>query len=699
MKRMRIASVLFVVLALVVTLGIVGRSSSPKSISPLLRYLPIAGSGEAGDGLGQLEGYWSDRVTYPTGKYDPLWLRRAASQDARVPRGVPGGRRRATSASKVKLFGRSASTASIPNFTSLGPAPERMTGCSGCFNYTTTSGRVNNIVIDPTTTTPGAIVAYAASVGGGVWKTTNCCAASTTWASVMDAPLISSQSIDSITLDPQDHNTIYAGTGDLNYGSFSMGSQGILKSTDGGAHWTVLGGTTFGPAYTEPVGQFPQYDAVGKVRVDPNDSNKVLAGTKKGLFISYNGGTDWTGPCLTNSFTSQRQDITSLELTKLAPGVTRIIAAVGVRGFATTVQFDLGNNGANGIYKGVVPTSGCPVFTSITGDSNGFVFGTQVTGSPYTTGAALHAASGTPYGGLNVGDQLGRIDLAVAPSDPNVIYAQVQSIAPNNNSGGSAGCGNTNGCQLGVFATTDGGTSWSFMPGSAGGSLRACTNLAGDYAQNWYDQAVAVDPKNADRVFVSTYDVWFANRLTSTTFNDLTCGYSTSGVAPVHTDQHAIAFVPGSSSTMVIGHDGGVNATANADAVTSSVDPAWVNLDTGLNTIEFYSGDISGNFATSANPIAVGGAQDNGPSSVSFTGYPTGPAQWQMGLGGDGFYARIDPVGTGTSIRMWQGNNSGGLSRCIGATSTGAPFPCTTGGATWTNKRPGGIAGWSGDLQ
>ncbi|MDX6510516.1 MAG: hypothetical protein QOE36_20, partial [Gaiellaceae bacterium] len=475
MKRMRIASVLFVVLALVVTLGIVGRSSSPKSISPLLRYLPIAGSGEAGDGLGQLEGYWSDRVTYPTGKYDPLWLRRAASQDARVPRGVPGGRRRATSASKVKLFGRSASTASIPNFTSLGPAPERMTGCSGCFNYTTTSGRVNNIVIDPTTTTPGAIVAYAASVGGGVWKTTNCCAASTTWASVMDAPLISSQSIDSITLDPQDHNTIYAGTGDLNYGSFSMGSQGILKSTDGGAHWTVLGGTTFGPAYTEPVGQFPQYDAVGKVRVDPNDSNKVLAGTKKGLFISYNGGTDWTGPCLTNSFTSQRQDITSLELTKLAPGVTRIIAAVGVRGFATTVQFDLGNNGANGIYKGVVPTSGCPVFTSITGDSNGFVFGTQVTGSPYTTGAALHAASGTPYGGLNVGDQLGRIDLAVAPSDPNVIYAQVQSIAPNNNSGGSAGCGNTNGCQLGVFATTDGGTSWSFMPGSAGGSLRACT--------------------------------------------------------------------------------------------------------------------------------------------------------------------------------------------------------------------------------
>jgi hypothetical protein len=35
-----------------------------------------------------------------------------------------------------------------------------------------------------------------------------------------------------LTIDPNDHNTVYAGTGDLNFGSFSMGSQGILKSTD-----------------------------------------------------------------------------------------------------------------------------------------------------------------------------------------------------------------------------------------------------------------------------------------------------------------------------------------------------------------------------------------------------------------------------------------------------------------------------------
>src|SRR5438045_8179398 len=169
-----------------------------------------------------------------------------------------------------------------------------------------------------------------------------------------------------------------------------MGSQGILKSTDAGAHWTLLGANVFGPALTEPAGQFPQYNAVGKVRVDPNNSNKVIVGTKTGLYISYDGGTNWTGPCLTNAFNTQRQDITGLELTNIG-GTTRILAAVGTRGFATTVQYNLDQNGANGLYKGTMPASGCPSdFTLITRNDNGFVFGTQVTGSAYTTGAAMN---------------------------------------------------------------------------------------------------------------------------------------------------------------------------------------------------------------------------------------------------------------------------------------------------------------------
>src|SRR4030095_1633107 len=163
-------------------------------------------------------------------------------------------------------------------------------------------------------------------------------------------PLIGTTAIDTITIDPNDHNTVYAGTGDLNYGSFSMGSQGILRSSDAGATWTVLGADVFTAPLPEPAGQFPQYNAVGKVRVDPNNSNNVVAGTKTGLYFSYDAGVNWTGPCTTNSFSSQRQDITGLALSDTGTN-TRIVAAVGTRGFGTPVQYDLSNQGANGIYK------------------------------------------------------------------------------------------------------------------------------------------------------------------------------------------------------------------------------------------------------------------------------------------------------------------------------------------------------------
>jgi hypothetical protein len=636
------------------------------------RYMPVPGanSREEAAGLERLERLWNDRLTYPTGRFDPRWLRAAAAQHARLPMGVPAG-------VPPLLNPRSPLAFSTTSFIALGPQPERMDGCTNCFNYHKTEGRINAIAVDPTTTSNGSIVAYAATVGGGVWKTTNCCSTTTTWTVTTDDPLISTITVDTLAIDPAVHNTVYAGTGDLNYGSFSMGSQGILKTTDGGATWTLLGEDVFAPGYTEPPGQFPQYDAVGKVRVDPNNSNKVIAGTKKGTFVSYNGGTDWTGPCTTNAFSTMRQDITGLELADMGGGTTRIIAAVGVRGFATTVQYDLGNNGANGLYAANMPASGCPTFSSIASNANGFVYGAAVTGSPYSTGANMNAGSGVAYNSPTVGDQLGRIDIAVAPSNPNVIYAQVQSIA--GNTGGN--CGGGPGCQLGVWASTNGGTSWSFMAGSQGPSLGGC---GFDYPQNWYDQGIAVDPNNADRIYVDTYDVWLATR-TGSSFTDVTCGYG--GGTSVHVDQHALAFVNGSSSIMLVGSDGGAFATTQANL--NPPGPAnFFNMDDGLNTIEFYSGDISGNFADSPNPSAAGGAQDNAPSVAGFSGYPTGPVQWQMTIGGDGFYARIDPVGTGSSPRYFVGNNSGGMSRC---TSN-----CLSGGSGYV----GGVGGgWGGDTQ
>ena len=62
--------------------------------------------------------------------------------------------------------------------------------------------------------------------------------------------------------------------------------------------------------------------------------------------------------------------------------------------------------------------------------------------------------------------------------------------------------------------------------------------------------------------------------------------------------------------------------------------------------------------------------------------------QWQLVTGGDGFYARIDPVGNGTNLRYFVGNNSGGISRCIATT-------CLTSGSSYWSVR----GSWTGDTQ
>src|SRR5947207_13926808 len=97
------------------------------------RYMPVPGNrpGTESADLGRLEQFWNDRLTYPTGRFDPAWLRASAPQHSRMSRGIPAG--------IPPLLNRLSPLALSPSsFTALGPQPERMTGCSGCYDYTTT---------------------------------------------------------------------------------------------------------------------------------------------------------------------------------------------------------------------------------------------------------------------------------------------------------------------------------------------------------------------------------------------------------------------------------------------------------------------------------------------------------------------------------------------------------------------------------
>jgi len=557
-----------------------------------------------GELLMSMGDYWATRYTYPTFQFDHRWWLDALEQDSRVASGIPAGRvvyRAEESRSGLVL--------DPTQWTSLGPEP--IVGQS----WGHVSGRASVIVSDPVSPT----IAYLGSDGGGVWKTTNCCDSSTVWEVVTDDPLIDASSIGDIILDPNDHNTIYAGTGDLRYGSYSFGSAGLLKSTDAGASWDVLGIDEFAPPYPQPVGEFPQYQAIGKIQVDPRNSDNVIVGTKTGLYFSYDAGSSCSGPCLTNSHSDQRQDITGLLVANKGTS-TAIIAAVGTRGFATAVQTDLDNTGANAVYRATIPESGCPSSWTLLN-----------LGWPAGTGD-----------GIPSNDFVGRIDLAMAPKSSDTIYAQVAS---NSNSSGT----------LGVWKTTNGGNTWTQM--ASPGDFAGC---GGGVGQTWYNAGLVVDPNDSNTVFLSMIDVYRSTN-GADTFTNLTNGYCGGNVA--HVDQHGRAFVGGSSDTLLISNDGGAYVTH--DATTTS--PNWIQLNDTLSTIEFYGGDITADFATSANPGIAGGAQDNGSSVYIYSGQP-GPAAWTFIKGGDGFFSRIEPV---LEKRWYQESQWGGLTVTINGPFSG----------------------------
>ena len=121
------------------------RDSRPK-------YMPTRG--EKGEDLSRMEEEWNNRLTYPTGHFNPAWLRQAAAQDAKISRNIPLGAGATALFKDIRgntVAGATAQSALDPaRFTALGPAPIQMTGCFLCYDYTKTQGRVNTIAVDPT---------------------------------------------------------------------------------------------------------------------------------------------------------------------------------------------------------------------------------------------------------------------------------------------------------------------------------------------------------------------------------------------------------------------------------------------------------------------------------------------------------------------------------------------------------------------
>jgi hypothetical protein len=212
-----------------------------------------------------------------------------------------------------------------------------------------------------------------------------------------------------------------------------------------------------------------------------------------------------------------------------------------------------------------------------------------------------------------------------------------------------------------------------------------------DTPQMWYDMGLAVDPNNPDALFLDAIDIWKSTD-GGHTLTDVTCGYY-AGLnpisAPVHVDNHVLAYQPGSSSNLLAGNDGGVYVSNDAINAPQGTPvgivnpPTFRDINATMNTIEFYGGDISQNFATAAAPFIVGGAQDNGSSFYQFAGgssCPPAGCQWSQRIGGDGFFARIEPK---QGQRVFMESQNGALQRST--TGPAGPYQSAAGG--WAADR------------
>jgi hypothetical protein len=524
-------------------------------------------------------------------------------------------------AESVKLEARRKSRAALPSVPSttwvnLGP-----TDAEQEVNYYTIagvdSGRPNNIIVDPR---DGNVV-YMAVSGGGLWKSWDFLSASPHWAPAMDTQ--PNLAVGSATLDAQNPDTIYVGTGDFIDGSGDT----ILKSSDGGSTWAAP--VVLHDFYPAP-NNFEAH--VGSVRQITANGDHVLAATDVGLFASTDAGASF-----------HLIDLPNVGGATVSESVWSVVA-VGGGAFVASGQSacQLGNPPPI-VYYGFDPD---PSFCPVGNDAE-----------------IWRSADGVSWTLMTVPLSLGtgRVTLAAGPTAvpaKTVVYAYV---------------GQNFGQQtIAFWRSDDGGTTWgdatgtlanptvSYPDPTTGMPVSDCGDTDAGHGQTWYNQAIVVDPNDADHVIVggnlcglrtmngtSASPTWenVSFWLPSADPNNL-WGNTANGVLPyVHADWHtATAVAIGTKVRVFAGTDGGVFTSDDVFSSTPAEQVTWTNHNHGLATHLMYS-VASGDPSAGDQFVAYAGLQDNG---TRFRADPANPGAFNQPIGGDGTGAVVHHSSDGT---------------------------------------------------
>ena len=363
---------------------------------------------------------------------------------------------------------------------------------------------------------------YIGVNNGGVWKTTDY---GHTWKPIFDDQ--PTGSIGALAIAPSNPDIIYVGSGEgLQRPDLSTGD-GIYKSIDGGKTWRHLG--------------LRDAQQIAAILVDPKDPNLIYVAAlghpygsnqERGVFRSTDGGEHW------QKILYKDVDTGAIALA-FDPSNSKVIYA--------DLWSARQGPWENGAWQG--PGSG--LYKSTDGGDNW----KQLTK------------------GLPTFEQgLGRIGIAVAPSDPNRVYATVDS--------GPAG---------GIYRSDNAGESWEKVTGE-----RRVWARGSDFAE------IDVDPTNKDIVYCSAIEVY-----KSTDGGKTFTGFKG---APGGDDYHTMWINPDNPKIMLLAVDQGAVITVNGGETWSS----WYNQPTA----QFYHVITDNQF-----PYWVyGGQQESGSAGVKSRG-------------------------------------------------------------------------------